>query len=192
MVYQYTDDNNDHMPVNTHIEPVYVNDGWVDKIFPYMGENLTQEVINQRSPGIKPGKDGATSYPLFNCPEHQYVETPHNSGHSVTTYGANGFIVGAGSGNVQARARGWIPHQFASNFDGKVLNSLKISEANSRSIAIAEGVESVLGSARENFIFIEDFQVEQANADFWLHDGYKLNWAFVDGSVSSYEFFADH
>ena len=53
---------------------------------------------------------------------------------------------------------------------------------------IGEGLEKIIGTGSNAEIDIEDFQDNQNNSDYWLHKGYKLNWAITNGSVQYIDF----
>jgi hypothetical protein len=170
----YTDDNDQHFPTN-YTTGDSKNIGWTDRIFPYLNIELTANQYKNRSPGIRDGKNQVTSYPIFACPE--FVPSDNNPNQPVTSYGPTRFGT-TNSGKVKAKHRGFLSGDHQGNE-----KSMKITQLNNNAIMIGEGKEKVIGTGSNANIDIDDYQDNQNNMEFWLHDGYKTNWGMSDGSV---------
>ena len=174
----YTDDSDGMLPINTSGD-VIKNISWADRITIYLNIDLTDTQINNRDFGIKDGKGQTDSFPIFSCPEL----VPTNNGFTdltVTAYNPSRYQrKNEGIGDVKNR-RGWIAEWIKDDLNRQ---SLSMTEINTNSILIAEGKEQVLGTASNTDVDIQDYQSEQNDPTNWLHEGYKLNWAMVDGSV---------
>ena len=180
----YSDDNSGHMPVN-YSDGVGTNIGWGDHAMGYLNFNLTETQIKNRSPGIPAGEDQLTAYKAFMCPNFKLTgELEENL--ALTSYGPTRYSYkDSDPTTIKAQHRGWIPNKEDGSDSGR-----KLSAISGGSIAMGEGKEKVLGTATDANVDISDYQGNQNDLDFWVHDNFKLNWALIDGAVIYQSFMA--